>query len=198
MDQLRGLRVRTARPADAADLARIYIESWQDTYAGVISHNLLSGMSVKAHTARWQASIKNMDRHGAILVAEEAQFGPIGLCSLGKARDRGVGFEGEVYTLYVDPAFLGRGAGRALLSGAFETLKDHKLKSCLIWAHARNNACFFYEAMGGLRVAVRTTRLMGELTPEIGFGWKRLATRKAASNSALINPRPGNRNPGQS
>jgi ribosomal protein S18 acetylase RimI-like enzyme len=198
MDQLRGLRVRTARPADAADLARIYIESWQDTYAGVISHNLLSGMSVKAHTARWQASIKNMDRHGAILVAEETQFGPIGLCSLGKARDKGVGFEGEIYTLYVDPAFLGRGAGRALLSGAFETLKDHKLKSCLIWAHARNNACFFYEAMGGLRVAMRTTRLMGELTPEIGFGWKRLATRKAASNSALINPRPGNRNPGQS
>jgi len=25
---------------------------------------------------------------------------------------------------------------------------------------------------------MRTTRLMGELTPEIGFGWKRLATRK--------------------
>jgi ribosomal protein S18 acetylase RimI-like enzyme len=80
--------------------------------------------------------------------------------------------------LYVDPAFQGRGAGRALLSAAFEVLKDHKLKSCLIWAHARNNACFFYEAMGGRRVAMRTTRLMGELTPEIGFGWKQLATRK--------------------
>jgi len=53
MDDLRGLRVRMARPEDAADLARIYIESWQDTYAGVISHSLLSGMSVKAHTARW-------------------------------------------------------------------------------------------------------------------------------------------------
>jgi ribosomal protein S18 acetylase RimI-like enzyme len=90
-----------------------------------------------------------------------------------------VGFEGEVYTLYVDPAFQGRGAGRALLSGAFDVLKEHKLKSCLIWAHAKNNACFFYEAMGGRRVAMRTTRLMGELTPEIGFGWKRLATRKA-------------------
>ena len=58
--------------------------------------------------------------------------------------------------------------------------KDRKLRSCLIWAHARNNACFFYEAMGGRRVATRTTRLMGELTPEIGFGWKRLAARKQA------------------
>ena len=59
-------------------------------------------------------------------------------------------------------------------------IKDRKLRSCLIWAHAHNNACFFYEAMGGRRVATRTTRLLGELTPEIGFGWKRLATRKQA------------------
>ncbi|HKB96311.1 MAG TPA: GNAT family N-acetyltransferase [Rhizomicrobium sp.] len=173
------LSVRTARPEDAANLARIYIESWQDTYAGVISHTLLGTMSLRAHTARWQATIKSMERNsGAVLVAEEARFGVVGLCSLGKARDGGAGFEGEVYTLYVDPAFLGRGAGRALLLGAFAAFKDRKLRSCLIWAHARNNACFFYEAMGGRRVASRTTRLLGELTPEIGFGWKRLAAVK--------------------
>jgi len=178
MDDLRGLTVRTARPEDAADLARIYIESWQDTYAGVISHALLGSMSHKSHTARWQAAIKADKNLGAVLAAEDAHHGVVGLCSLGRARDGALGFEGEIYTLYVDPAFLGRGAGRALLSGAFDVLKERKLKSCLIWAHARNNACFFYEAMGGYRVANRTTRLMGELTPEIGFGWKRLATRK--------------------
>ena len=181
MDELRGLSVRTARPEDAANLARIYIESWQDTYAGVISHTLLTAMSHKGHTARWQTTIKNAERHsGAVLVAEDARHGIIGLASLGAARDSGTGFEGEVYTLYVDPAFLGHGAGRALLSGAFDAFKTRRLRSCLIWAHARNNACFFYEAMGGLRVATRTTRLMGELTPEIGFGWKRLVTRKQA------------------
>jgi hypothetical protein len=32
--------------------------------------------------------------------------------------------------------------------------------------------------MGGKRVATRTTRLMGELTPEIGFGWRQLVTQK--------------------
>ena len=44
----------------------------------------------------------------------------------------------------------------------------------MIWAHARNNACYFYEAMGGKRVGTRLTRLMGEETPEVAFGWKRL------------------------
>lgn len=171
------LSVRSARPEDAADLARIYIASWQDTYAGVIAHSLLGAMSHKSHTARWQTSIKG---GGAVLVAEDARHGIVGLCSLGAARDGGLGFEGEIYTLYVDPSFIGRGTGRALLGGAFDAFKERKLRSCLIWAHSRNNACFFYEAMGGVRVATRTTRLMGELTPEIGFGWKKLATKKQA------------------
>ena len=30
----------------------------------------------------------------------------------------------------------------------------------------------------GARVATRTTRLMGELTPEIGFGWRQLAAKR--------------------
>lgn len=64
------------------------------------------------------------------------------------------------------------------MAGAFDSFKQRGLRSCLIWAHAKNNACFFYEAMGGKRVATRTTRLMGELTPEIGFGWRQLVTQK--------------------
>jgi ribosomal protein S18 acetylase RimI-like enzyme len=176
------LSVRTARQEDAADLARIYIESWHDTYAGIIPHALLAAMSHKNHTARWLTAIKGTERNtgGAVLVAEDATHGLVGLASLGGARDKALGFDGEVYTLYVDPAFLGMGVGRTLLAGAFHTLKERKLRSCIIWAHAKNNACFFYEALGGKRVATRTTRLLGELTPEIGFGWRQLAAKKQA------------------
>jgi GNAT superfamily N-acetyltransferase len=172
MDEL-ALNVRSARPEDAANLARIYIESWQDTYPGIVSSSLLGAMSFKGHAKRWQNMIR---KGGAVLVAEDARHGVIGLCSLGAARDGGAGFEGEIYTLYVDPAFLGRGTGSALMAGAFAAFKARGLRSCLIWAHAKNNACYFYEAMGGRRVATRTTRLLGELTPEIGFGWTQLAT----------------------
>jgi len=174
MDDL-ALSVRSARPEDAADLARIYIESWQDAYAGILPHAVLATMSVKRHTARWSALIRG---GAAVLVAQDARHGAIGLASLGAARDSGLGFAGEIYTLYVDPAFTGHGAGRALMAGAFDQLKQRGLGSCAIWAHARNNACFFYEAMGGQRIATRTTRLMGELTPEIAFGWRQLATQK--------------------
>src|SRR5437763_1799548 len=46
------LSLRLARPADAAPLARVYVEAWHDTYAAILPHNLLAGMSVGVHTAR--------------------------------------------------------------------------------------------------------------------------------------------------
>ncbi|MDE2134720.1 MAG: GNAT family N-acetyltransferase [Alphaproteobacteria bacterium] len=168
------LQIRMARQEDAAEVARVYIESWHDTYPGVLPTALLRAMTPKGQTARWQASIRAQGRE-AVLVAESSRYGIVGMTSLGPARDDGLGFDGEIYTLYIDPAFYGRGAGRALLKGAFTTLRKNGMSSCLIWAHARNNARFFYEAMGGRLIAERTAKLMGETVPETAFGWKTLA-----------------------
>jgi len=40
MDDL-ALNVRVAQPADAAEVARVYIESWHDTYPAMLSSALL-------------------------------------------------------------------------------------------------------------------------------------------------------------
>ncbi len=168
------LQIRLARPEDAAEVARVYIESWHDTYPGVLPSSLLRAMTPKGQTARWRAAIRAQSRE-AVLVAESSRYGIIGMASMGPARDDGLGFDGEIFTLYVDPAFYGRGAGRALLKGAFSALRKSGMSSCVIWAHARNHARFFYEAMGGRLIAQRTAKLMGETVPETAFGWRTLA-----------------------
>lgn len=168
------LTVRLARAQDASQIARVYIESWHDTYPGVIPTALLRAMTPKGQTARWSAAIRAQSRE-AVLVAENDRHGIVGMASLGPARDRGTGFDGEVYTLYVDPGFYDRGVGRALLTGGFHLLRQRGYSSCVIWAHSRNNARFFYEAMGGRIIAERFGKLMGEPTPEVAFGWKTLA-----------------------
>ena len=168
------LSLRQARPGDAAPLARLYVEAWQDTYAAILPHRLLANMSVATHAARIERAIKK----GAVLVADDSRHGAIGLAGFGAARDNGLGFDGEIYTLYVDPDFLGQGVGRMLLHGAFTQLATRKFCSCLIWSHAQNHACFFYEAMGGARIASRTVMLGGKEVGEIAFGWKRLALNR--------------------
>ena len=173
MDDL-ALTIRVARPKDAAEVARIYIDSWHDTYPGVLSSALLCSMTPKGQTARWHAAIRSQKREN-VLVAEDAKAGMVAMASLGPARDKSFGYDGEVFTLYVDPNYFGRGAGKTLLNGAFAVLKARGFTSCVIWAHAQNNARFFYETMGGRKVAERQARMMGDAVPEVAFGWKKLA-----------------------
>jgi L-amino acid N-acyltransferase YncA len=168
-----GVHIRQAQPDDAAAVARVYIESWHDTYAGILPTPLLCAMTPRGQAARWRASIGARGRE-AVLVAERRQSGVVGMTSFGPARDRSLGFDGEIYTLYVDPDHYGCGAGRALLRSAFLNLRQQGFTSCVIWAHAKNNARFFYEKMGGRLTAERTARMMGDAVPETAFAWKKL------------------------
>jgi GNAT superfamily N-acetyltransferase len=168
------LTVRKARPSDAEAIARIYVEAWQDTYPAVLPTRLLLAMTVEGQTNRWRNAIAMAARE-SVYVAEDDRHAVVAMTSLGRARDPMLGFEGEIYTLYVDPARTGLGVGRALLGGAFSALAERGHGNCLIWAHAKNPARFFYEAMGGKLVAERTTSMMGVPVPEVAFGWRRLA-----------------------
>jgi L-amino acid N-acyltransferase YncA len=166
--------VRFAKPEDAGAIARVYIAAWHDTYPAILSKQLLCAMTPKGQTARWRAAIK-ADGREQVLIAEDSRCGVIGMASLGPSRDRGLGFDGEVYTLYVDPTHFGCGVGRSLLNGSFAALRARGFSSCVIWAHASNPARFFYEAMGGRLIGERTTRMMGDPVPETAFGWRKLA-----------------------
>lgn len=178
------ITIRKARPADADAVARIYVESWRDTYPGILPARLLLSMTVAGQSARWRNAISIAARE-SVLVAEDSRGNVLGMTSMGRSRDPGLGFDAEIYTLYVHPMVTGRGVGRALLAGAFASLGHKGHANCLIWAHAQNPARYFYEAMGGKLVAERKTAMMGTPVPEVGFGWCKLVvaetTRRVAS-----------------
>ena len=110
--------IRKARPTDAEAVARIYVESWRDTYPLVLPARLLSSMTVEGQSARWRNAIAIAARE--VVYVAEAENGKLaGMTSMGRARDSGLGYDAEIYTLYVDPMMTGRGIGRALLAGAF-------------------------------------------------------------------------------
>jgi GNAT superfamily N-acetyltransferase len=176
------LTTRKARPTDAEGVARIYVESWRDTYPLVLPARLLSSMTVEGQSARWRNAIAIAARE-AVYIAEDEKGRIVGMTSMGRARDSGLGYDAEIYTLYVDPMLTGRGVGRALLGGGFVALAERGHSRCVIWAHAGNPARFFYEAMGGKLIAERTTSMMGVPVPEIAFGWTKLALAEASRSN---------------
>jgi GNAT superfamily N-acetyltransferase len=181
--------VRKARPLDAEAVARVYVESWRETYPLVLPARALSAMTIEGQSARWRNAIALAVRE-AVLVAEDEKGRILGMTSMGRARDTGVGYDAEIYTLYVDPLMTGRGIGRLLLAGAFAALNEHGHTRCVIWAHAGNPARFFYEAMGGKLIAERTTSMMGVKVPEVAFGWPRLALAERKRKSEIGTQKP--------
>jgi len=169
--------VRQAFPSDAEAIARIHVETWRSTYAGLLPDRVLAGMREANHRATWNGTLAAGRERGRemVLVAEQAKTGVVGFVSAGRVRGPLEGYDGEVYTLYVLPDFQNQGVGSRLLEGAFQRMGEQDIHGVMLWVLARNPSRFFYEAMGGLAVATRKERLWGVVLREIAYGWPDLA-----------------------
>ena len=48
------MRVRTAEPRDADSLARVHVDSWRSTYAGILTDEFLAGLSYRDRESFWE------------------------------------------------------------------------------------------------------------------------------------------------
>jgi len=163
-------QVRRAHRADAAAIGRIHVETWRDTYAGLLPDAALLRMSSEIEGGRWE---RLLGRRETVLVAED-DSGVVGFGSCGRSRLRQLPYDGEIYTLYVTPNAQGLGAGRALLSGLFDVMSAGGRTSALVWVLKANQSRFFYEAMGGRYIADRDEKVWGALVAECAYGWEAL------------------------
>ncbi len=164
-----GVALRPARPGDAAGIARVHVETWRATYAGLVPAAYLVGMSEAGQTLFWQKLIARRVE-GSVLVAE-ADGSLVGFGNCGTSRDSGMDIGGEVYTLYVALDWQGRGIGRQLLKGLFEALVRSGIDDAFLWVLADNPSRFFYEAVGGQRSAERRELFAGSLLDEAAYVW---------------------------
>ncbi len=79
------------------------------------------------------------------------------------------------YALYVAIDWQGKGLGRRLLGALFSQLQGAGVSDAYLWVLAGNPARFFYETMGGTRVAERRESFAGTLLAEIAYGWPDLS-----------------------
>lgn len=169
--------VRRARGTDAADIARIYVASWQDTYAGILPTERLVRMSAQTQTRVWAYQIRRSGVASPVLVGEAPSGEIVGFSSGGKARQSWARSSGEIYTLYVEGAWYDQGIGRALLETMLAALGAAGHRHVVVWVLADNPARFFYQAMGGKSCGRRTERFWGADHVELAYGWDVPASR---------------------
>ena len=63
--------VRCANIHDLGHITKIFVESWQSTYAGILSKNFLFNLSGNGPKTFWRNSIDNPSMKNILLVAED-------------------------------------------------------------------------------------------------------------------------------
>ena len=174
------ITIRPARPGDARGIARLDVETWRATYAGVLSPAYLVGLSERRREAGWRSVILREPRD--VRVAVDSVGAILGFGSCGPNRgDRF--FAGEVFTLYVAPDWQNQGIGRRLLIALFRRLVAAGRNSAILWVLRDNPSRFFYERLGGHQVSRKSLAVGGTAIEATAYGWRNLPGFLAAVSS---------------
>jgi ribosomal protein S18 acetylase RimI-like enzyme len=166
--------IRDARPDDAAGIARVHVESWRSTYPGLVPAHYLVGLSEGAAAMRWANAVQARGPGRGALVAVDARDRVIGFSTYGARRVPIDVFSGEFYAIYLSDDAKGQGIGRRLMAAMAERMMLGGIRSAVVWCLRDNPSRWFYERLGGVRVAERPIRFAGEQLTEIAYGWRDL------------------------
>jgi GNAT superfamily N-acetyltransferase len=140
------VEIRPARVEDAAEIARVHVESWQVAYADVFPAAFLASIDVEA---RRRLAVKMLKEETPPTLVADVDGRIAGFVSFGESRDDDARGCGEVYAIYVAPESWRLGLGRELLRHAEETLLGAGFRAAMLWVLEENpRARRFYEAMG--------------------------------------------------
>ncbi len=161
------VRIRSARPTDARDLAVVFKDSWTLAYTAVLPSEALTQLLSKREISWWTQSLRSTD---PLLVLEVGGV-VAGYATAGRSRSRGK-YQGEIYELYLAPVYQGLGFGEHLFEACRHRLDERGLKGMVVWALVDNaQACHFYWRRGGRPVASITETFGRTRLEKVAFGW---------------------------
>lgn len=167
------LSIRSARTSDVQAIAHVDVETWRTTYPGMLPDDLLTALDPRQRARQWSRFIAQ--RPDDAVLAFDEQDRVLGFGSCGIQRETVLPYAGEIFTLYVGPDFQGQGVGRQLLLALFQRMVRGGLSSAMLWVLAANPSRFFYERVGGRRIADRQLDMGPFGVPAVAYGWPDLA-----------------------
>ena len=161
--------LRPAEPDDAMEVARVHVRSWQAGYRGLLPDAYLDGLRAEDRAQRYRFGCDDVREPATVVAIDDGMI--CGFATTAPARDPDVVDDGELYALYVDPAWWGRGVGAMLIAAARGRLVGLGFRNAVLWLLAGNaRADRFYRIDGWAPDGpARTDSVWGVMVDEVRY-----------------------------
>ena len=179
------IQIRAAIPEDAGSIARVHVDSWRSTYAGIVPAEYLVRLSYRNRESLWK-ELLTTDRPGtSYFVADTGSGDIVGFANAGPEREGDSTYQGELYAIYIIEEYQRMGLGRRLFASVSRRLLADGFNSMLLWVLEDNHpAIRFYESLGGERVGRKTVTIGGADLVEVSYGWREIPDLLAPTSAA--------------
>ena len=170
------IHIRPAILEDAASIARVHVDSWRSTYAGIVPAEYLAAFSYRNRESHWKELLTTYRPGTSYFVAETEDGDIVGFANAGPEREGDRIYRSELYAIYILEEYQHMGLGRRLFSSVTQRLLADGFDSMLLWVLEDNSpAIRFYESLGGERVGRETITIGGVDLVEVAYGWGEIA-----------------------
>jgi RimJ/RimL family protein N-acetyltransferase len=131
--------IRPATLEDAPAIAHAHVAAWSEAYAGVVPAGFLTSLSYKQRRARWEASLAE-NRETVLIDEREGELAGVIAFGPSHDRDRDSAETGEIYVLFVAPAFWRQHVATSLIEEAERRTQRVGARRLTHWVIARHAA----------------------------------------------------------
>lgn len=171
--------LREAREGDAEGLAYVHITAWQTAYREILPASYLDALTPASRTERWQERLARQSEAEFTFVAEattsagDEERKLVGFVAGGPERDGTIGYDHEIWGVYLLQEWRGCGIGRRLVAAAAAWVRARGGRSLLLWVLKDNwRARAFYEALDGQLLPGEKAITIGSTSLiEVAYGW---------------------------
>jgi L-amino acid N-acyltransferase YncA len=162
--------IRPAQRSDASGIARVHVDCWRSTYAGLVPQAHLESLSHQQREKDWDCWLAPSGTIHVFVAVEGSQIA--GFASAGRYRGTNQDFKAELYAIYLLAEHQRKGIGSRLMRGVMEKLVQEHMTSMVAWVLALNPARGFYEKLGGKPIAEKMVMVGGSKLPAVAYGWR--------------------------
>lgn len=158
------MEFRPATEEDLTEIIRIFLSCWHIAYVDVLTEDVRNAMDEKAARELWEASFSHSDRENFLV-----RDGGSTVAIFRTGVDPDDAHTWHLFSLYVDPAFAGRGIGGNVLKKFFEDGKEKGKSRFSLWVFASNAPAKGLYMKSGFTPSGRTRirEAWGELEEEL-------------------------------